>query len=94
MPYIKQDAREKLQKSLADLTNAIVETSDDITALPGLLNYTITALIKRCYYSYKTKLSYSDNNAIIGFLDCAKMEFYRRTTAPYEDEKIIENGDV
>jgi hypothetical protein len=27
-------------------------------------------------------------------LECAKQEFYRRNTAPYEDEKVLENGDV
>ena len=33
-------------------------------------------------------------NAIIGALECAKLELYRRVAAPYEDDKIIENGDV
>jgi len=33
-------------------------------------------------------------NAIIGALECAKLELYRRVAAPYEDDKIAENGDV
>ena len=27
-------------------------------------------------------------------LECAKLELYRRVAAPYEDEKIDQNGDV
>jgi hypothetical protein len=42
----------------------------------------------------KKTLNYSDYNEIIGVLECAKMEFYRRLAAPYEDSKIIVNGDV
>ena len=31
---------------------------------------------------------------LIGVLECAKLELYRRVAAPYEDDKIDENGDV
>jgi len=27
-------------------------------------------------------------------MECAKMEIYRRLVAPYEDRKIVQNGDV
>lgn len=37
---------------------------------------------------------YSVYNDIIGALECAKLEMYRRMVAPYEDQKIVENGDV
>jgi len=40
------------------------------------------------------KPSYSDYNALVGVLECAKLEFYRRAVAAYEDKKIKENGDV
>jgi len=30
----------------------------------------------------------------VGVLECAKLELYRRIAAPYEDEKIVETGDV
>ena len=39
-------------------------------------------------------LSYAEINRIIGALECAKLEIYRRLAVPYEDEKIILNGDV
>ena len=38
--------------------------------------------------------SYSVMNEIVGALECAKLEMYRRIYAPYEDEKIEANGDV
>ena len=37
---------------------------------------------------------YSKINAIIGILECIKLELYRRVAAPYEDVKAAENGDV
>jgi hypothetical protein len=41
-----------------------------------------------------TAQKYDDYNTIIGVLECAKLEFYRRAVASYEDRKIKENGDV
>ncbi len=31
---------------------------------------------------------------VLGALECAKMEFYRRVAAPYEREAMAKNGDV
>ncbi|WP_439397023.1 DUF6899 family protein [Bradyrhizobium sp. PMVTL-01] len=33
-------------------------------------------------------------NDVLGALDGAKAEFYRRVAAPYEDAKIADSGDV
>jgi hypothetical protein len=38
--------------------------------------------------------SYTAINDIVGALDGAKMEFYRRVAIPYEDKKRELNGDV
>jgi len=38
--------------------------------------------------------SYGAYKEILGELECAKFEIYRRLVAKYEDEKMIENGDV
>jgi len=61
---------------------------------PGELNYIITKKVD----SYLTRkgVNYANLNEIIGVLECAKLEFYRRIVANYEDSKIenIENGDV
>jgi hypothetical protein len=97
MPYIKDQKREEVRKQLGDLIDAVVDASaGDVSVLPGVLNFCITKLIKTTYHlvTQKSVLSYADHNSAIGMLECAKMEFYRRQTAPYEDEKILENGDV
>lgn len=39
-------------------------------------------------------MSYQAINDIIGALESAKMEIYRRIAAAYEDQKILENSDV
>ena len=39
-------------------------------------------------------LRYFYLNRAMGVLECIKQEFYRRVAAPYEDIKIVENGDV
>lgn len=78
MPYIKQEDR------------------DDHTALypqhAGELNYAITLLVND--YFKRMGGRYQQINDIVGALEGAKLEFYRRVAAPYEDEKIEENGDV
>jgi hypothetical protein len=97
MPYIKQEKREEVDTQLGYLIDAIVDASArDVLALPGILNYCITRMIKTTYkvVTNKEKLSYADHNSAVGMLECAKQEFYRRNTAPYEDEKVVENGDV
>jgi hypothetical protein len=45
-------------------------------------------------YMLSQPFNYQVINDIIGALEGAKMEFYRRVVIPYEDRKIIENGDV
>jgi hypothetical protein len=57
----------------------------------GQLNYCITLLIKEYYRNHP---NYQGVNDIIGALEGAKLEFYRRQVAKYEDQKIKDNGDV
>lgn len=78
MPYIK-DGRESLAKRAAQAANA------------GELNFQITILLIEYF---KTHGRYQAINDILGALEGAKLEFYRRVAAPYEDKKILENGDV
>ena len=84
MPYVKDTMRELLNKTLEDAH----PTS------PGELNYCITVLIRNYAYRQPLGLSYTRINDVIGALEGAKLEFYRRVAAPYEDTKIEENGDV
>lgn len=80
MPYIKPEDRVKI---LLDEENI---------STPGELNYFISNLIN--WYIIQKDKSYSTINEVIGVLECAKLELYRRVAAPYEDIKIEENGDV
>jgi hypothetical protein len=96
MPYIKKQDRKKFilksseipTNSSIDLAQWIGEVSDNA----GDLNYAITMILK--YYMEQKGENYATHNEIIGMLDCCKMEWYRRYTGPYEDEKIKQNGDV
>lgn len=63
-----------------------------IAETPGELNYLITTLINE-YVSTKGK-NYAILNEVVGVLECAKLELYRRVAAPYEDAKCDMNGDV
>ncbi len=79
MPYITEEDRRNV---------SLTQCPDS----PGELNYMITLLCKN-YLSQKG-ISYTNMNEIVGVLECAKQEFYRRMTVPYEDKKKEENGDV
>lgn len=58
----------------------------------GELNYNITRLLKE--YMDFHGLCYQTINDIVGALEGAKLEFYRRIAVPYETEKIEQNSDV
>ncbi|HEX2888072.1 DUF6899 family protein [Vineibacter terrae] len=79
MPYVNREARDRLDAGGSPKT-------------PGELNYKITRLVDE--YLSRQELSYARLNEVVGVLECAKLELYRRVTAPYEDIKIAEDGDV
>ena len=91
MPYITKELREQLDPSI-ELLFAELDYMGDSKNLAGLMNYSISALISKLL---DTKgLNYHNINELIGMLECAKLELYRRVASPYEDEKVIQNGDV
>lgn len=45
-------------------------------------------------YLENKPFNYQLINDVIGAVEGAKLEFYRRMAAPYEDKKKDENGDV
>lgn len=95
MPYINRHQREHLDDLLENLMIGIHTLTDEkgkhITPGPGVYNYVFSKLLS-VPYGYQT--SYGKVNEAIGILECAKLEFYRRIAAPYEDVKKDENGDV
>lgn len=87
MPYIKKELRLKLDVEIEKLINSVKSCGVENRA--GVLNYSISKLINGLY-----DLKYSEVNEAVGMLECAKLEYYRRVASPYEDKKIVENGDV
>jgi len=83
MPYITQERRDALTKTLTPLP--------DTPKNAGELNYAITLLLIQYW---KDGGRYQHINDILGACEGAKLEFYRRIAAPYEATKIAENGDV
>lgn len=85
MPYIPSERRHSICSLGFDGGIGHPDTA-------GELNYWLTlACIE--YLGHKGR-SYQTINDIVGALEGAKLEFYRRIAAPYEDTKIKENGDV
>ena len=87
MPYITDDRRHLL-------------ANGQPPSSAGELNYAITKLCDN-FVLYRSgtirdmyELRYDNINEVIGVLECAKQEFYRRIASPYENAKIADNGDV
>lgn len=79
MPYLKPEDRD-MSVYVPQMKNA------------GTLNYVITKIILG--YVRQHGLNYQTCNDIMGAMQGAAREFYRRIVGPYENEKIAENGDV
>lgn len=89
MPYIKRDDKSKFHNYAAGLFLLPAKMT------PGELNWAITMLIQEYVkHSHQGAICYATINDIMGALEGAKQEFYRRVAAPYEDIKAKENGDV
>ena len=82
MPYIKPTSRPVFDAAIRDLTMKI-ET-------PGDLNYVLSRIAAG---SIRTR-NYDSISAAVNALEMAKLELVRRMLAPYEDKKIVENGDI
>lgn len=84
MPYIKQEDRPKFDESAVRIGTA--------AECAGDLNYAITVIAHT--YLKKKGIRYSNINEVVGALECCKLEIYRAIAAPYENDKITENGPV
>lgn len=80
MPYIGRNRR-------------ILPVNRGYTArTPGELNYAVTRLCDLWLQDHG--INYAELSTVIGALECAKQEFYRRVVVPYEDRKRAQTGDV
>ncbi len=90
MPYIPQERRQELYPLISKVAGEIqAAVESGIGKRGGEVNFVICTLVDMLYDRNYTELS-----AAIGDVECAKLELYRRLLAPYEDDKITENGDV
>ena len=60
----------------------------------GELNYLITTTVDAYLNDPEIEtVRYARLNEVIGVLECAKLELYRRVVAQYENKKIAKLGD-
>ena len=90
MPYIKKEDRPEYDEHIEALARTIVE--EGLVQNPGNVNYVITKLLCRVFLQTDTR--YRDLNALLGAIEGAKLEFYRRVGAQLEDAAIAKNGDL
>jgi hypothetical protein len=87
MPYVNEGSRARWNRALEPLLREVAENG--IT--PGEANYLMTQIALAFVGS---SADYATLNEAVGIFECAKLEFYRRMAAPYEDGKRTINGDV
>lgn len=87
MPYIDREARKAYDADIAGLLESIGAHTP-----AGDMNYLITRLLSA--WLEMRGVSYASLADVVKVLETAKLEFYRRVVAPYENRKIEENGDV
>ncbi len=88
MPYISKDSRIEYDDEIDELAIKLNELDNDM--LSGHLNY----IFFRLAGILCSDESYARMAVVSSALSEAQAEFRRRVMAPYEDEKIKENGDV
>lgn len=91
MPYLNQNQKENIDnKGGYDVYDKF--GSLDIKDLVGALNYLNFRIVK--IWIGRNGKKYFVFAAIVGTLVCCIFEIYRKLIAPYEEEKIKENGDI
>lgn len=84
MPYIDWNRRKVFDKALEELAENVQNQ--------GELNYCIYKLSRLIIH--RIGKSYANLSMCSSAMEHAKLEWYRKVLAPYEEEKIRENGDI
>lgn len=94
MPYIKEYARQELDECIDNMVQCLTHgnslSDNEFIIILGEINYSFSRIIAQSM----GEISYSKIAMTTGVLENIKQEFYRRIAQPYEDKKIIENGDI
>ena len=88
MPYIKESDRQKLDNCIDSMIKCLEH--EDLSSVLGNINYCFSRILG----GLMKEPSYNKVAMITGVLENIKQEFYRRVASPYEDKKILENGDI
>jgi len=92
MPYIRQEKRSQIESELDQLIIKLLESESDM-GIAGRLNYLISS-ITGAILNNDERVSYARINELIGALECAKLELYRRVANGLISRKTRLNGDV
>lgn len=104
MPYISENRRKNLDSCINEIVLCLKRNIDEnkspfhienisneeFLSIVGDINYTFSRIVS----SLMCDVSYSKIAMITGVLENIKQEYYRRIGCPYEDKKIVENGDI
>lgn len=102
MPYIKEKDRDLFDRIINDTIIGLkcsfqnqpcVEqnlTDEQFLLLLGKINYIFSTILG----GVCGRVTYSKIAMVTGVLENIKQEYYRRIASPYEDEKIVQNGDI
>ena len=77
---------------LTDLIDAIFTNEANGVGVAGQVNFIISVLVNSLWQG--TKANYAGLNELMGAIECAKLEIYRRLAGPYEEKAAKRNGDV
>ena len=89
MPYINKDVRSIFEPELDQIGRVLRQEKDPLKR-SGQVTFVITELLLAAY----PEKQYALMALVDGILGTASKEYYRRRTAPYEDLKIAENGEI
>jgi len=96
MPYINDEERQELDGCIYQMVRCITETKvnlnnpADFSNFLGRINYCFSRVIM----GVMKNICYKNIAMATGVLENIKQELYRRVATPYEDQKIVENGDI
>lgn len=96
MPYVSEEDRAELDDCIDQLTGCIrdikhsLNNPHDFSIYLGRINYCFSRVIG----GLMGNPSYTKIAMITGVLENIKQEFYRRIAEPYENQKIVQNGDI
>ena len=96
MPYISEEERAELDSKIWELSQAILDPKtaivnpNDFSHFLGRLNYCFTRVLTQVMGDVR----YNKIAMATGVLENIKQEFYRRLASKYEDQKIVQHGDI